>query len=406
MSMNVSVTRDVLIPAPAQHVSPWALNPSYTSPNGLSMVMTVVYNNSHGTGSANWKQWTNAIQRAVSDDNGATWHAHGPCIENGSYVSGKYTRTWHHLLDPDNGLLLSVFQQSRRDSEADPKITSLHYQISSDAGRTWAEPEQIIHPSAECDAIHWMPGVTSGELNVSVDQGPLVKLDDGTVVFGFTVQSDELPMGVAFLRGRWTDDLRGIVWEMGDVIRVPVDVSGSGVCEPDLLRLGGQRLLTTMRCQGIKNRGVPSTRQAAVSEDGGRTWSDPQALQYDDGSTVCVPASLAAFERHPRTGKAYWFANILDRPVTAQIPRYPLTIAELDTDRLCLLKDSVTVIQDLPKGAVEANEDTGELGRRYSNFGHYVDRVTGEFVLMMAEEPKISWDDHTSDCIRFRVRVD
>ena len=108
------------------------------------------------------------------------------------------------------------------------------------------------------------------------------------------------------------------------------------------------------------------------------TWSAPKPLCYDDGSVVCVPASLAAFERNPKTGRAYWFANILSHPVTGQIPRYPLTIAEMDTKRLCIIRDSVTVIQDLPEGAIKANEDIGELGRRYSNFGHYVDRVTGK----------------------------
>jgi hypothetical protein len=177
------------------------------------------------------------------------------------------------------------------------------------------------------------------------------------------------------------------------------------VCEPDLLHLGGGRLLTTMRCQGAKGQGIPSTRQCALSEDGSRTWGAPWALKYDDGSTVCVPASLAAFEKDPKSGRAFWFANILSKPVFGQIPRYPLTIAELDTKRLCIIKDSVTVIQDLPKGAIAANEAAGELGRRYSNFGHYVDRATGEFVLMMAEEPKVDWDDHTSDCIRFRIRL-
>jgi hypothetical protein len=160
-----------------------------------------------------------------------------------------------------------------------------------------------------------------------------------------------------------------------------------------------------MRCQGIKSAGVPSTRQWALSQDGGRSWTKPQPLKYDDGTIVCVPASLAAFEKDAKSGRAYWFANILSRPVSGQIPRYPLTIAELDMKRLCIIKDSVTVIQDLPEGAPEANEEIGELGRRYSNFGHYVDRVTGEFVLMMAEEPKVDWDDYTSDCVRYRIRL-
>ena len=79
------------------------------------------------------------------------------------------------------------------------------------------------------------------------------------------------------------------------------------------------------------------------------------------------------------------------------MPRYPLTIAELNPQRICILKASVTVIQDLPKGA--------PANRAYSNFGHYVDRVTGEFVLMMAEKPLINDIDFRADTIRFRVKV-
>ena len=65
----------------------------------------------------------------------------------------------------------------------------------------------------------------------------------------------------------------------------------------------------------------------------------------------------------------------------------------------------MTVIQDLPEGAPTEDLSKGELGRRYSNFGHYFDRETGEFVLMMAEEPKFSWEDFRADTIRYRIRL-
>jgi len=161
-----------------------------------------------------------------------------------------------------------------------------------------------------------------------------------------------------------------------------------------------------MRTQGIPSKQTPTTRQCALSEDGGRTWSKPEPLKYDDGTTVWVPAAIAVFERHPATGRVFWFANIQHGPVYGQIPRYPLTMAEFDTKRLCILKDSVTIIQDLPPGAPKAGDPKkGELGRRYSNFGHYVDRHTGEIVLLVAEEPRVTWDDYWSDTIRFRIKL-
>ena len=197
-----------------------------------------------------------------------------------------------------------------------------------------------------------------------------------------------------------------MVWEANAGITVPESVSSTGPCEPDLLSLGGERVFTTMRTQGIPGKKVPTTRQCALSTDGGRTWSKPEPLKYDDGTPVWVPAAISVFERDPASGRVFWFANIQPGPVYGQIPRYPLTMAEFDTKRLCILKDSVTIIQDLPPNAPKAGDPKkGELGRRYSNFGHYVDRRTGEIVLLVAEEPRVTWDDYWSDCIRFRIRV-
>lgn len=402
MPMDISVQRKVMIPSPGKHISVWAINPSYSSPGGLGMVMTVVRINSDGTGSDNWRQWTQTTQRWTSPDNAATWRPDGPENGGGTYESGNSVGARHFFLDPDNGVLLAIFNTVKRDP-CGAVTSALHYEVSRDACKAWESARQIICSDGTCDAENWMPGFGPGKMAAQADQAPICKLGDGAIVFGASVKEPDRPLGVVFLRGTWSDGAGELLWDAGDVIRTPEAVSVSGCCEPDLLPLGGQRLLTTMRCQGVKTKGVPSTRQMAVSEDGGRTWSPPRALTYDDGSAVCVPASIAKFAVDPTTGRAYWFANILAGPVTGQLPRYPLTIAELDTERLCIIRDSVTVVQDLPEGAVRADEDKRELGRRYSNFGHYVDRVTNEFVLMMAEEPKTDWDDYTSDCIRFRI---
>ena len=72
-------------------------------------------------------------------------------------------------------------------------------------------------------------------------------------------------------------------------------------------------------------------------------------------------------------------------------------MAEMDTDRFCLIKDTVTVIQGFPSGA--------PANRSYTNFGHYVDRVTREFVLTPAEMPKFSVKDFRADTVRYRIKV-
>jgi len=58
-----------------------------------------------------------------------------------------------------------------------------------------------------------------------------------------------------------------------------------------------------------------------------------------------------------------------------------------------------------PTETAAGDPKKGELGRRYSNFGHYVDRKTGEFVLLVAEEPRVTWDDYWSDTIRFSINL-
>jgi hypothetical protein len=142
-----------------------------------------------------------------------------------------------------------------------------------------------------------------------------------------------------------------------------------------------------------------------VSEDGGITWSSPEPLRYDDGGIVWTPAAVHRFVRSGATGKTFCLANIRPGPVHDQTPRYPLHIAQFDTDRLCLLRDTVRVIQDLPPGA--------PVERRYTNWGGYEDRQSGEIVLTMPEQPKaINFSDmrdpvdFTADCVEFRIRLD
>ena len=72
-------------------------------------------------------------------------------------------------------------------------------------------------------------------------------------------------------------------------------------------------------------------------------------------------------------------------------------MAELDTERVCLIRDSVTIIQDLPDGA--------PANRSYTNFGHFVDKATGECVLTPAEMPKFSVKDFRADTVRYRIKV-
>lgn len=408
MPLAIDVKREVLF-APTRHVTNWALNPTYVSARGPGMLVSVIEVDGLGLGANRYQEWITTWRRFSSSDGGRTWSAASepvpqPSVAQRTKMRTGYQGAWAYWLEPRTGELIGFHSTPEFSGDFGKSFSRFYYQVSGTGGVTWDGPRQIVHSGDGCDGRRWMPDFDPENHAAGFDQPHAVTLDDGTLVFGFTTMTPRYV--TRFLRGRWDPAKRDMTWEASRGITVPETVSGSGPCEPDLLSLGGQRLVATMRTQGIPSKKVPTTRQCSLSEDGGRTWSAPEPLKYDDGTPVWVPAAISVFERDPATGRVFWFANIQPGPVYGQTPRYPLTVAEFDTERLCIKKDSVALIQDLPPDAPRAGDPAkGELGRRYSNFGHYVDRETGAFVLLVAEEPRVSWDDYWSDCIRFRVRV-
>lgn len=419
------VTRHNYLSAPdgdAIHVS----GQCYTHANGRGLIESVTHHAFDGN-----YYFTRALYRRSTPD-GVNWNVHEPVIritpeEKAAGTALERTR-WTHARQPGSGLMVSVHATFRiRSSEpqfasdTSDKTYRVWFETSRDHGQTWSAPRPLIHRGDNCDETQWAPGITYGRNGAYSESFNPVFLDANTFIIPLVIA----PVGddgkifrmnggywydTAFARGTIlppdSDASPQIRWHVGERLRGDPAWTTVGVCEPDLLPIEGQKLFTTLRTQGHPGR-FPSARFGALSTDGGRSWSPPALLRYDDGSPVFVPASFSAFLKSPRTGRAYWFANILDHAVEAQYPRCPLCIAEFDMDRLCIIRESVRVIQGLPPGAPPCTNELPttdeECGRQYTNFDARVDRDTGDFVITVPEMPRTTWREFTSDCIQLRV---
>ena len=413
--MKIDVEEELYVSAP-EGMAVYAQNPSYVATEGLGLIEALKHEAMHIDPVLGEVYYHPRILRRRSDDNGRTW-TEEPDLATDSLdtLAGEHRNVPMHVLDAKRNVLISlhstyefdprepIFQQGNLME----RTYRMHYEISRDGGRTWTPAKQVIDCRRGYDATRWGPGIEFGKIGGVADLLACTWLPDGSLVFGLmvigNVGAEEGAWGTMYVRANWNDDGSDLQFRCGDLITLKAGQSRVGCVEPAVAYLGGERLFNVMRCQGDEKRGIHSVRYSTISEDGGMTWSEPAPLQYDDGTTVWTPASYSQFVRMSKTGKTYWIANILPGPVYGQTPRYPLTIAEFDMERCCILRDTVQVIKDLPKGA--------PYDRRYTNWGSYEDRETGDLIMTMPEQPKyMDWsemtrpEDFTADCVRFRIK--
>lgn len=409
MGETVRVERELYLAAPAG-IAVYAGNQAYVHAHRPLLVEAVRWEGRARSERLGTRYYSARIFWRLSEDNGATWEeVPGGLSEDPASLEGFHRFVPSHCFEPARGLAVSLVPeyevrpgQRRRERFSDEGVGNptrrVFCEVSRDNGRSWHFAGQVICAGGRYDSVHWGPGLHYGR-NGGGGDGSCILRRDGVVLHGLTVNlEDGNRYQVAVLIGRWKDDLSGLDWEFSDYIRVGPDRSSQGCCEPALLELPDRRIFIGLRCCGDpEQRRFPSRKFWSVSSDGGRTWSEPCPLAYEDGAPVWSPSSFHAYLRSSKTGRVYLVANILPEPTYSAYPRVPLAIAELDPERLCILRDTVTIVQDLPPGAPEK--------RRYTNFGIYQERGSGDIILTLPEQPKTSWENFTADCIRYRVRL-
>ncbi len=291
------------------------------------------------------------MMTVVSKDDGLTW-----AETDAPRVEWKDQLWFCYYLDRSNNMLVRYTRHWASDAGA--KVTELVYQVSADQGKTWS-PEESLGSGL-------------------VAQYRIVRISDGTLIWSGYDKKNVTHT----LIGTWREDLSGIDWEWGGQVHAPHQSNTSGVAEMHVTELPDGRLMAIARVRNMMvtqhDKGFPGVKLIVVSEDGGRSWSDPEPLAYDDGEWVHSPASFPDLIRPTGSDRVFAILNISDCPVFNCDPRTTLNIVEVDTDTLRLKRDRIAVI--------DTAHEEHHWYIRFSNLVITEDREGGKFYLFMPLE--------------------
>lgn len=409
----MKVTKELYIEA-EPHVAVYAQHQTYVGREGTELIEAVRHEARGNVPGLGMRYYAPMIYQRRSLDNGRAWIREGePWIQTPATLIGSNRQfTPQYYYDQDHAIAVSMFltydirpsQAGRRERFSDEGLEGdthrMMFCLSRDGGRHWDAPRQIIHNGAGYDAVHWGPGLWFGKNGGGGDLVRMQKMKDGTIIGGMTVNlQDGKRYQCLLVHARWKPDLSGLDWEFSDYIGMTPAQSSQGCCEPMPALLDDGRIFLSLRCCGDREtKKFPSLKYWVISDNNGWTFSKPQPLTYEDGKPVWSPSSFAGIIRSSRNQRYYWIGNILPQPTYSAYPRYPLCIAELIPKQGVLIRSSVTVIDTKPP---ECREER----RRYTNFGFYEERGTGDIILTLPEQPRTDWADFTADCYRYRVAV-
>ena len=379
--------------------------------------------------------WSNTHRQRYSFDNRRTWSPWQPIFkeapeQNGFVLSGGTSQDGSGPFDPASGMLIKKVFQRILQGDPEEALSVVwsgdrrfcdhgFYQLSSDNGEHWDDGHLMKYEDGpDFDPENWgnPDYFRTNEMYI----GGLTVHSKGNVVFAATVpvpfrdaEDEKVPVifpntyregcvaGAMCFVGKWDPEIKDYSWQTSNRIFLPRKISTRGLVELDLSELKDGRLLLIMRGSnyGMDSLECPGRKWYSISENGGLTWSEIQDLRYDTGEQFYSPATFARTIRSTVTGKLYCFLNISTTPPVGNGPRYPLQVVEIDEDKVCLKKETVTIIDDF-------NPELDSKHLQVSNFGLLEDRENQTVELYMARlgsrggGAKI-WD---SDTYRYIIR--
>jgi len=325
----------------------------------------------------------------TSDDDFRTWTP----LEDGPLAAPIA----NYFLDEDNGMLLRHYRQKGDGNYYDDKSEEQHgpqklvLQVSRDSGRTWGAAEEL-------------------DFGDDIVCFTLMKLADGKLLWmieenhpSLSPVADLKPDAIFFAcrawLGSWRSDLSGIDWEQAGLAQIPNSMGSQGVGEPQVCQLSDGRIFAIFRQAIILPSqhapGYPSVKLFSVSENNGRTWSDPEPLLFEDGEMAYSSTSFASCIRSSKNDRVYAILNIVNGPNEGCLPRNVLHIAEINQDTFRVKRDTVTVIEEVHE------EHTSLVG--YSNWGMFEERDTKNLALFMNLENGPVNDGYDWNAYRYEV---
>lgn len=333
-----------------------------------------------------------------SEDNGRTWNKYTIQPDFNKDLPYGYRRNRiTSVRDPYSGRIITLIN-SLDTPGLDPKINEpkvalstyyLRYTVSADGGKSWLFEEPVIEEghteknpirdvvigknSVYLGDLGCIPVVTRNHKILVPVQATLAD-SDGNLLNpggGYTYTD------VMVLIGTWTDRSK-INWKVSRKVEGDPKRSTRGMIEPTMMELKDGRILMVMRgSNGGKldpKDQLPSYKWYSISNEGGETWSKPEPWCFEDGESFYSPSSMSTLFKHS-SGRCFWVGNLSKENCQDNLPRWPLVIAEVNTDNLKLIRSSLLTVdtrkeEDLQKGRLDL-----------SHFTLLEDRETKEIIL-------------------------
>lgn len=335
----------------------------------------------------------------MSDNNGKTWTRSPMTPDFSSGLPHGFRRNEvTSVLDPFKKRIITIVN-SLDVKDLDPGINEppvaqktyyLRYKVSADAGKTWLFEEPIIQKGS-FSAANPFPGIFIGKNSIYLgDKGsiPVITQKGKILVPAQTTILDKngelfnpgnghTYTDAVVLIGSWRKNGK-LSWKMSERVQGDPKRSTRGMIEPTITELKDGRLVMIMRgsnaAKGSTEYILPSHKWISVSKNGGKNWTKPEPLGFDNEKPLYSPSSMSTVFKHS-SGRYFWVGNMTEKNSEGNLPRWPLVMAELDPKNLKLISKSLLVL-DKQK---EEDKSRGRLD--ISHITLIEDRLTKEIIL-------------------------